>query len=576
MTASVRAPDAGGAASVELTPRALLAGVAIGAVLSIGNVYMGLKTGWWDSGNITAAVLGFGLLAPGARRAGRPYSLLENNVTQTLAGSAAIMPGVVGLLAGLPALEMLGHHYPMWSLGLWGLALALFGILLGVPLRHRFVVSEPLPFPSALATAEVIRAVHSSSDEARARTRALLAGGALAAAFTWLRDGKPALLPATIWIPAHIAGVAAESLTLGVAASPMLVSVGLLVGARSGMSLMGGSIVAWGLVAPAIVRAGIATAEYTSLVSWLLWPGVAMMVASGLVGLVVRWRSFAKAVSEVKRLRGTSSDRVATAPLLALGALVVILTWLVFGVHPVVGAVVVAVSVVLIDVCVRTAGETDIAPLGSIGQLVQLVVGLVAPGPAPINIACASIAAGAGGQSSLTVNALKTGHVLGAPPRGQLRAQLAGAFAGVFVALSAYAFLKGAHGIGNAMFPVPAALGWKALAELAEKGTTTLPPLAGTACALGAALGVVLALVERTRMGRFVPSPVALAAAFLVPASTGAAIGLGALVGLALRRRNVEAAERWTSSVAAGGIAGESLMGFVVAALIATGALTSG
>src|SRR5689334_13856599 len=130
MTASVRAPEAGPdvAVSVELTPRALLAGVGVGAVLCIGNVYMGLKTGWWDSGNITAAVLGFGLLAPGGRRSGRPYSLFENNVTQTLAGSAAIMPGVLGLLGALPALELLGHHYPTWAVGLWGLSLALFGI----------------------------------------------------------------------------------------------------------------------------------------------------------------------------------------------------------------------------------------------------------------------------------------------------------------------------------------------------------------------------------------------------------------------------------------------------------------
>jgi len=61
-----------------------------------------------------------------------------------------------------------------------------------------------------------------------------------------------------------------------------------------------------------------------------------------------------------------------------------------------------------------------------------------------------------------------------------------------------------------------------------------------------------------------------------VPASTGAAIGLGALVVIGLRRRNAAAAERLTSSVAAGGIAGESLMGFVIAALIAFGVLRTG
>ena len=51
----------------------------------------------------------------------------------------------------------------------------------------------------------------------------------------------------------------------------------------------------------------------------------------------------------------------------------------VFGVHPLLGAISVLVSLVLIDVCVRTAGETDIAPLGALGQLVQLLLGCSRP-----------------------------------------------------------------------------------------------------------------------------------------------------------------------------------------------------
>src|SRR5579864_3300000 len=130
--------------SPEFTLRAVITGVALGAMLCIGNVYMGLKTGWWDSGNITATVLGFALLAPIARRMGRPYSLFENNITQTVAGSAAIMPAVLGLLGALPALELLGHHYSSLAIGAWGLSLGLFGVLLGIPLRQRFVISKPL------------------------------------------------------------------------------------------------------------------------------------------------------------------------------------------------------------------------------------------------------------------------------------------------------------------------------------------------------------------------------------------------------------------------------------------------
>jgi uncharacterized oligopeptide transporter (OPT) family protein len=576
MVAAVRTSETDGRASPEVTLRAVTVGLAVGAVLAIGNVYMGLKTGWWDSGSITAAVIGFGVLGPGARRRGAPYSPLENNITQTLAGSAAVMPATIGLLGGLPALELLGHRYPAWAIGSWGLALGLFGILLAVPLRQRFVVAEPLPFPSALATAEVIRAIHGSSSEARTRTRALFLGVAIAVAITWLRDGRPAIVPSTLFLPFTIAGTSAESLTLGLGVSPMLVSIGMLVGVRSGFSILGGSVLAWGIVAPLLVRSGFASAEYTSIVSWLLWPGVGVMVASGLVGLATRWRSFAKALSDVSELGAGSRGKGGWAALLSIAAAVVLLSWAVFGIHPLLGAVVVLVSVALIDVCVHTAGETDIAPIGSIGQLMQLAFGLVAPGQAAVNVGAASIAAGAGAQASISVNAFKSGHVLDAPPRGQLRVQVLGAAAGLVVGLVAYTFVRDAHGIGNAVLPAPSALSWKALAELAEKGTASLPPWAGAAFVVGAALGVLLSLLEQTRAAPFVPSPMALAVAFLVPASTGAAIGVGTFVWIVLKRRSPAAAERFVGSFAAGGIAGESLMGFIVAALMAFGVLSSG
>jgi uncharacterized oligopeptide transporter (OPT) family protein len=250
---------------------------------------------------------------------------------------------------------------------------------------------------------------------------------------------------------------------------------------------------------------------------------------------------------------------------------VVLMGWLVFGVNPLLGTLAVLLSLILIDVCVRTAGETDIAPLSAVGQLTQLLFGLLAPGPAPVNMAYAQIPAGAGAQSALTVNVLKAGHLLGAPVRGQLRAQMLGALVGLLVALPAYALVRAAHGIGTQQLPAPGALGWKALAELSQNGTAALPPWAGAACLVAAALGVLLSLLERTRIARFVPSPVAMAAAFLIPATTSATIALGALLWLLLSRRDPAQAERFASSAAAGGISGESLMALTIALLTTLG-----
>jgi uncharacterized oligopeptide transporter (OPT) family protein len=252
-------------------------------------------------------------------------------------------------------------------------------------------------------------------------------------------------------------------------------------------------------------------------------------------------------------------------------AAVVLVGWRVFGVHPALGLASVLVSIALIDVCVRSVGETDIVPLGQIGQLGQLFLALVAPGRAPVNVACASVAAGAGAQSAITVVVLKTGHILKAPVRPQIQAQLLGAVVGLLVSLPAYNLLKRAYGIGTEQLPAPGALGWKALAQLAETGTADMPRWAGPACLLAIALGIALALLERTRIGPYLPSPIAVAASFLIPAMTSVAIAVGAAAWLILARKNTAGAERFATSVAAGGIAGESIMAFAIGVLTALG-----
>jgi uncharacterized oligopeptide transporter (OPT) family protein len=258
--------------------------------------------------------------------------------------------------------------------------------------------------------------------------------------------------------------------------------------------------------------------------------------------------------------------------LIGLGMAVLALSWAVFGVHPTRGVVALLVAALLIDVCVRTAGETDIAPLGPLGQLVQLLFGLVAPGTAAGNVACAALTAGGGAQAALTVNVLKTGHLLGGSPGAQLRAQALGALVGTAVAMPAYALLTASHPLGGSSLPAPAALGWKALAELAANGAAAIPPGAGLACAVGAGLGTALALLEQTRLHRWVPSPMALGVAFVLPATTSAAMAIGSILPLAVRRRDA-AGEPLASSMAAGGIAGEALAGLVIAILISTRSL---
>src|SRR5712691_8932691 len=109
----------------DLTVRALASGLLVGALLCIANLYMGLKTGFWDGGQIPASVLAFALAS------GR-LSRLENNVAQTAACSVGAIPAAAGLLGAIPALQLLGVRVPGWGIALWGLTLGVVGVLLAL------------------------------------------------------------------------------------------------------------------------------------------------------------------------------------------------------------------------------------------------------------------------------------------------------------------------------------------------------------------------------------------------------------------------------------------------------------
>jgi uncharacterized oligopeptide transporter (OPT) family protein len=81
----------------------------------------------------------------------------------------------------------------------------------------------------------------------------------------------------------------------------------------------------------------------------------------------------------------------------------------------------------------------------------------------------------------------------------------------------------------------------------------------------------VLTLLARTRAGRLVPSPAAIGCAFMLPFSSSMAIFLGACVVLLARRLQPSFDEPSALAMSAGGIAGESVMGVFIAALLALG-----
>jgi OPT family oligopeptide transporter len=568
----------------ELTARALLFGAVTGAVLAAGNVYTGLKTGFIDGGGITAALLGFAFFATFRRFSPASFGPRENNIAQTTASSAAIMGFCAGCAGPLPSLSLMGRTFSPWPLVAWGIAVGGLGILVGSTLRHKLVRTERLPFPTGAATAEVIETMSAARETALRRAILLMLTAVLAMAFAWFRDGRPALLPQTTMFGGAFFGVALSSITVGVSWSPLMVSTGMLMGERASVSMLAGGVVGWIILAPRIVSEGlVAQASFGACNGWLIWPGVGMLLAGSFVPLLLDWRGIVRSFRDLAGLvpgRGANlaaldeSERFpwAKALLPLFVAIMLVVATRVFQVGA--GAIMLGVvlAVVLANVCARTAGETDMAPTGAVGTLAQLAL---AGGGVVGSMIGGGVVAGSASQTSQTLWSFKTGERLGGSPRAQLWAQLIGAVIGSAVAVPTYFVIVRAYAVGTEAMPAPSALSWKATAEAVQHGIAAMPRYAPAAGAIGFCLGILLAALGRTRFARFVPSPAAMGVGIITPFTISSTAVIGGVIIFVMKRLRPSASSEATlMAIAAGGIAGESVMGVIIAALIASGILS--
>ena len=360
---------------------------------------------------------------------------------------------------------------------------------------------------------------------------------------------------------------------------------------RTGWSLLLGGVLTYGVLAPSLVARGLVTAvSYKAIVAWTLWPGAAILVASGLTSFALDYKSVARSLSGLLPLFGRSKQALSAiaavecpdwwfpAGFAVLGPLVVLLmTWL-FQIPWWAGLIAVPFAVLLGFVAARVTGETDVTPTKALGPVTQLVYGVVTPGNLVGNIMAANVTGGIGLHAADLLTTLKTGWLLGARPRHQLYAQLFGVVAGAIVVAPAFhLILPDPSVLGSEAWPAPSCVVWAGVSKAFAGGISALAPSSRTAIVVGIALGVALALLEKwapRRARPFIPSPSGLGIAMVVPGSNSVAMFLGAAIAESLRRVRPALAEKTIVPVASGLIAGESLMGIAIALLTVLGVLT--
>lgn len=415
------------------------AGILIGCIgcviITASSVYTALKMGALPWPTIFTSITALVLL----RAAGRT-SLNEANVTQIIMSAGSMVAG--GLAFTIPGVWMLGLGAELSWIEIGGVALAgtLLGLVCTALIRRRFVEESDLEYPIGTAAAETLMASRAGG----ATGKRLF--GSMAAAGIWcaLRDLAGV-------IPAMIGALPIPGVAFGIYNSPMLLSVGFLVGgAAVAFWLAGGLIANFGIIVGGSAAGLWDVASAQGIVSSL---GMGLMMGSG-IGVVVRDilpAAFRSAHN------GRRDDDRANAPARAFGKLdrsvlslfvaaAALLVCLVLGLSPIACAVVVVLAFVTTIMSAQSVGQTGIDPMEIFGLIVLLVIAALGESDQVRLFFVAGVVAVACGLAGDVMSDFKTGKIIGTDPRAMWIGQAIGALIGCAVSVAVMCALLNAYG----------------------------------------------------------------------------------------------------------------------------------
>lgn len=415
------------------------AGILIGCIgcviITASSVYTALKMGALPWPTIFTSITALVLL----RAAGRT-SLNEANVTQIIMSAGSMVAG--GVAFTIPSVWMLGLDAELSWIEIGGVALAgtLLGLVCTALIRRRFVEESDLEYPIGTAAAETLMASRAGG----ATGKRLF--GSMAAAGIWcaLRDLAGV-------IPAMIGALPIPGVAFGIYNSPMLLSVGFLVGgAAVAFWLAGGLIANFGIIVGGSAAGLWDVSSAQGIVSSL---GMGLMMGSG-IGVVVRDilpAAFRSAHN------GRRDDDRANAPARAFGKLdrsvlslfvaaAALLVCLVLGLSPIACAVVVVLAFVTTIMSAQSVGQTGIDPMEIFGLIVLLVIAALGESDQVRLFFVAGVVAVACGLAGDVMSDFKTGKIIGTDPRAMWIGQAIGALIGCAVSVAVMCALLNAYG----------------------------------------------------------------------------------------------------------------------------------
>ena len=409
------------------------AGILIGCIgcviITASSVYTALKMGALPWPTIFTSITALVLL-----RALGHTSLNEANVTQIIMSAGSMVAG--GLAFTIPGIWMLGSGQDVSWIEMLGVALAgtLLGLVCTALIRRRFVEESDLEYPIGTAAAETLMASRAGG----ATGKKLF--GSMAAAGLWcaLRDLAGV-------IPTMLCALPIPGVAFGIYNSPMLLSVGFLVGgAAVAFWLAGGFIANLGIIVGGSAAGLWDVTVAQGIVSSL---GMGLMMGSGLGVVVHDILPKAANLSSVSlQATGANGTRAQGGALALFVAAAALLICLILGIVPLHCIIVVVLAFVTTIMSAQSVGQTGIDPMEIFGLIVLLIIAALGESNQVKLFFVAGVVAVACGLAGDVMSDFKTGHILGTSPRAMWIGQAIGALLGAVVSVAVMAALLTAYG----------------------------------------------------------------------------------------------------------------------------------
>lgn len=223
----------------ELTIKACIIGVFLAILLCGANTYLGLKLGTTISASIPAAIISLGIL-----RMFKKYSVLENNISQTIASAGEGVASMVIFI--FPALLILGtwQHFNYFTICLMAICGGAIGIVYSVLLRRALLGDKTLPFPEGQAIGQVLLATTNSGSQNILKT--LISGISISGLFNFCQSGLQIFSSGY----QKFVGFGKGVIGTGIAFSPAAIGAGYLIGLNNGLVIMISVIATWFVFLP--------------------------------------------------------------------------------------------------------------------------------------------------------------------------------------------------------------------------------------------------------------------------------------------------------------------------------------